>query len=101
MREQGHGVIQNFGSISWHLPHTELALYMTAKAGVEALAQVEAHAADGFQARLRMVAGEAGEDQGHAPGVEVFRHADAQHFQVEVRKIKSQHLSALPFRQTQ
>lgn len=37
MKRQGHGVIQNFGSISWHLPHTELALYMTAKAGVEGM----------------------------------------------------------------
>ena len=37
MKQQGHGVIQNFGSISWHLPHTELALYMTSKAGVEGM----------------------------------------------------------------
>ncbi|MGF6182868.1 NAD(P)-dependent dehydrogenase (short-subunit alcohol dehydrogenase family) [Massilia sp. UYP32] len=42
MREQGHGVIQNFGSISWHLPHTELALYMTAKAGVEGMTRAMA-----------------------------------------------------------
>jgi len=37
MKQQGYGVIQNFGSISWHLPHTELALYMTSKAGVEGM----------------------------------------------------------------
>ncbi|WP_306394125.1 SDR family NAD(P)-dependent oxidoreductase [Telluria beijingensis] len=42
MRQQGHGVIQNFGSISWHLPHTELALYMTAKAGVEGMTRAMA-----------------------------------------------------------
>ena len=53
-------------------------------AAVEALAQVEAHAADGFQSRLRVAAGEAGEDQRHASGVEVFRHADAQDFQIQV-----------------
>ncbi|WP_137173875.1 SDR family NAD(P)-dependent oxidoreductase [Massilia sp. HP4] len=42
MKEQGHGVIQNFGSISWHLPHTELSLYMTAKAGVEGMTRAMA-----------------------------------------------------------
>ena len=30
-------MILNLGSISWHLPHTRLALYMTAKAGIEGL----------------------------------------------------------------
>lgn len=42
MRAQGHGVILNFGSISWHLPHTELALYMMAKAGVEGMTRAMA-----------------------------------------------------------
>jgi NAD(P)-dependent dehydrogenase (short-subunit alcohol dehydrogenase family) len=37
MKERGHGVILNFGSISWHLPHTQLHLYMTAKAGIEGM----------------------------------------------------------------
>jgi NAD(P)-dependent dehydrogenase (short-subunit alcohol dehydrogenase family) len=37
MRKQGSGAILNFGSISWHLPHTELALYMTAKAAIEGM----------------------------------------------------------------
>ncbi|TXG00670.1 SDR family NAD(P)-dependent oxidoreductase [Massilia arenae] len=39
MRRQQGGVILNFGSISWHLPHTELALYMTAKAAIEGLSR--------------------------------------------------------------
>lgn len=37
MREQGKGVILNFGSISWHLALPKLSLYMTAKAGIEGL----------------------------------------------------------------
>lgn len=37
MKRQGQGVILNFGSISWHLPHTELSLYMTAKAAIEGM----------------------------------------------------------------
>jgi len=37
MKRQGHGVILNMGSISWHLPHTQLGLYMTAKAGIEGM----------------------------------------------------------------
>ncbi|WP_020652426.1 SDR family NAD(P)-dependent oxidoreductase [Massilia niastensis] len=37
MKKQGDGVILNFGSISWHLPHTELSLYMTAKAAIEGM----------------------------------------------------------------
>ena len=37
MKQQGHGVILNFGSISWHLPHTQLALYMTCKAAIEGM----------------------------------------------------------------
>ena len=37
MRAQGHGVILNFGSISWHLGLPNLTLYMTAKAAIEGL----------------------------------------------------------------
>jgi NAD(P)-dependent dehydrogenase (short-subunit alcohol dehydrogenase family) len=37
MREQGGGVILNFGSISWHLALPELTLYMTAKAAIEGM----------------------------------------------------------------
>lgn len=37
MRSMGGGVILNVGSISWHLALPNLALYMTAKAGIEGL----------------------------------------------------------------
>jgi NAD(P)-dependent dehydrogenase (short-subunit alcohol dehydrogenase family) len=37
MKRQGHGVILNFGSISWHLASFQLSLYMTAKAGIEGM----------------------------------------------------------------
>ena len=37
MKQRGYGVILNFGSISWHIPHTHLALYMTCKAAIEGM----------------------------------------------------------------
>lgn len=37
MKRQGYGVLLNFGSISWHLASSQLSLYMTAKAGIEAM----------------------------------------------------------------
>ena len=37
MRQRGGGAIVNLGSISWHLGMEELALYQTAKAGIEGL----------------------------------------------------------------
>ena len=37
MKQRGHGVLLNFGSISWHLPHTQLGLYMMAKAAIEGM----------------------------------------------------------------
>jgi NAD(P)-dependent dehydrogenase (short-subunit alcohol dehydrogenase family) len=37
MKRRGYGVILNFGSISWHIPHTHLALYMTCKAAIEGM----------------------------------------------------------------
>ncbi|MBA5640109.1 SDR family oxidoreductase [Duganella sp. LX20W] len=37
MRRAGGGAILNLGSISWHLAQARLALYMTAKAGIEGL----------------------------------------------------------------
>jgi NAD(P)-dependent dehydrogenase (short-subunit alcohol dehydrogenase family) len=37
MKRRGRGAILNFGSISWHLPHTQLALYMMAKAAIEGM----------------------------------------------------------------
>ncbi len=39
MRAAGSGVILNLGSISWHLALPNLALYMTAKAGIEAMSR--------------------------------------------------------------
>ncbi|MCS0659103.1 SDR family oxidoreductase [Massilia terrae] len=39
MRDRRSGAILNFGSISWHVPHTELALYMTAKAAIEGMSR--------------------------------------------------------------
>ena len=37
MKENGSGVILNFGSISWHLAMPDLTIYMTAKAAIEGL----------------------------------------------------------------
>jgi NAD(P)-dependent dehydrogenase (short-subunit alcohol dehydrogenase family) len=37
MRAAGSGVIINLGSVSWHLGLTDLAVYQTAKAGIEGL----------------------------------------------------------------
>jgi D-xylose 1-dehydrogenase len=37
MRKAGRGVILNLGSVSWHLALPNLAIYMTAKAGIEGL----------------------------------------------------------------
>ncbi len=37
MQTRGHGVIVNFGSISWHLGLSDLVLYETAKAGIEGM----------------------------------------------------------------
>jgi NAD(P)-dependent dehydrogenase (short-subunit alcohol dehydrogenase family) len=39
MRQKGNGAIINLGSISWHLALPNLALYMTAKAGIEAMSR--------------------------------------------------------------
>jgi len=37
MRQAGGGAIINFGSVSWHLALPDLAIYQTAKAGIEGL----------------------------------------------------------------
>jgi D-xylose 1-dehydrogenase len=42
MREAGGGVILNFGSISWHLGLPDIALYQTAKAGIEGMTRAMA-----------------------------------------------------------
>jgi D-xylose 1-dehydrogenase len=39
MRQAGSGVILNLGSISWHLALPNLGMYMTAKAGIEAMSR--------------------------------------------------------------
>ena len=39
MRRAGGGVIVNFGSITWHLGLKDLALYQTAKAGIEGMSR--------------------------------------------------------------
>jgi D-xylose 1-dehydrogenase len=39
MRRAGGGVILNFGSISWHLGLKDLAIYQTAKAGIEGMSR--------------------------------------------------------------
>jgi NAD(P)-dependent dehydrogenase (short-subunit alcohol dehydrogenase family) len=51
MKKRGHGVILNFGSISWHLPHTQLALYMTCKAAIEGMTRALAREMGGFGIR--------------------------------------------------
>jgi NAD(P)-dependent dehydrogenase (short-subunit alcohol dehydrogenase family) len=55
MKERGHGVILNFGSISWHLPHTRLHLYMTAKAGIEGMTRALAREAGKYGIRANTV----------------------------------------------
>lgn len=55
MKERGYGVILNFGSISWHLPHTRLHLYMTAKAGIEGMTRALAREAGKYGIRANTV----------------------------------------------
>jgi NAD(P)-dependent dehydrogenase (short-subunit alcohol dehydrogenase family) len=55
MKQQGHGVILNFGSISWHLPHTQLHLYMTAKAGIEGMTRALARDVGKYGVRANTV----------------------------------------------
>jgi NAD(P)-dependent dehydrogenase (short-subunit alcohol dehydrogenase family) len=55
MKQRGHGVILNFGSISWHLPHTQLDLYMTAKAGIEGMTRGMARELGRFGIRANVV----------------------------------------------
>jgi NAD(P)-dependent dehydrogenase (short-subunit alcohol dehydrogenase family) len=42
MKQSGHGVILNFGSISWHLALPDIVLYQTAKAGIEGMTRAMA-----------------------------------------------------------
>jgi NAD(P)-dependent dehydrogenase (short-subunit alcohol dehydrogenase family) len=55
MKKRGGGAILNFGSISWHLPHTQLDLYMTAKAGIEGMTRGMARELGGFGIRVNTV----------------------------------------------
>ena len=55
MKERREGVILNFGSISWHLPHTQLHLYMTAKAGIEGMTRALAREAGKYGIRANTV----------------------------------------------
>lgn len=55
MRETGEGVIVNLGSISWHLGIEKLALYQTAKAGIEGLTRALARELGGDGIRVSCV----------------------------------------------
>jgi NAD(P)-dependent dehydrogenase (short-subunit alcohol dehydrogenase family) len=55
MKKDGHGVILNFGSISWHLPHAQLDLYMTAKAGIEGMTRGMARDLGKFGIRANVI----------------------------------------------
>jgi NAD(P)-dependent dehydrogenase (short-subunit alcohol dehydrogenase family) len=55
MKQRGQGVILNFGSISWHIPHTQLHLYMTAKAGIEGMTRALAREVGKYGIRANTV----------------------------------------------
>jgi NAD(P)-dependent dehydrogenase (short-subunit alcohol dehydrogenase family) len=55
MKQRGNGVILNFGSISWHIPHTQLHLYMTSKAGIEGMTRALAREAGKYGVRANTV----------------------------------------------
>ncbi|MDQ8757146.1 SDR family oxidoreductase [Sphingosinicella sp. LHD-64] len=55
MREKGAGAIVNLGSISWHLAIEKLALYQTAKAGIEGLTRALARDLGGDGIRVTCV----------------------------------------------
>lgn len=52
MRERGHGVIVNLGSLSWHLGLSDLSVYETAKAGVEGMTRAMARELGGDGIRV-------------------------------------------------
>ena len=55
MKKLGRGVILNLGSISWHLAQADLAIYMTAKAGIEGLTRGLARDLGGFGIRVNCI----------------------------------------------
>jgi NAD(P)-dependent dehydrogenase (short-subunit alcohol dehydrogenase family) len=55
MKKRAYGVILNFGSISWHIPHTQLHLYMTSKAGIEGMTRALAREAGKYGVRANTV----------------------------------------------
>ena len=55
MKQRGQGAILNFGSISWHIPHAQLHLYMTAKAGIEGMTRALAREVGKYGIRANTV----------------------------------------------
>jgi NAD(P)-dependent dehydrogenase (short-subunit alcohol dehydrogenase family) len=55
MKRRGYGVILNFGSISWHIPHLQLTLYMMAKAAIEGMTRALARELGGFGIRAMTI----------------------------------------------
>ena len=55
MRAKGQGVILNLGSISWHLGLPDLALYETAKAGIEGMTRALARELGGDGVRVACI----------------------------------------------
>ena len=55
MKAAGGGAIINLGSISWHLAQANMALYMTAKAGIEGLTRGLARDLGGFHIRVNCI----------------------------------------------
>jgi D-xylose 1-dehydrogenase len=55
MKAAGRGAIVNLGSVSWHLALPNLAIYQTAKAGIEGLTRGLARDLGGFGIRVNCV----------------------------------------------